>query len=108
MSKECPLLVFCFPHRDVGGVPSQFVRLAQHMSRKGIPTAIIDYYDGAMASQIRRTESNIAFIEFIDDTPIDIPAGALLVMQAMTPWTVWRELRGGRKQSCAVMVVSPV
>lgn len=95
MTRHAPLVVFCFPYREVGGVSSQFLRLAQHLTSEGIDSALIDYADGAMATQNRAEGSRVALFEFVDGIPMQLPAGAIVIMQAMTPWTVWRELHGG-------------
>lgn len=81
---------FCFPHRDVGGVPLLFMRLAGDLAARGYEVSLVDYRDGFMAA---RLPAGVGFLEYRDDGKAEIPPDALLVLQAMTPWSIFPGLR---------------
>jgi len=87
------ILCFCFPYHGVGGVPLLFVRLSEALAACGHRVAIVDYRDGFMAA---RCPSSVELIEYRDDGPVDLPADAILIFQAMTPWSIFPGLRPER------------
>lgn len=73
-----------------GGVSNQFLRVATKMKSIGYRVAIIDYADGAMGRECDLLD--LSLIEYKDDSFAKVPDGSVLIMQSMTPWTIWRGL----------------
>jgi hypothetical protein len=83
-------LIFCFPYHGVGGVSVLFLRLAEELARNGVRTAIVDYADGFMA---RNRNPQTRLLEYRDDVPLQLPEDCVVVLQAMTPWSIFPSLR---------------
>lgn len=83
-------LVFCFPYRGVGGISVLFLRLAEALGARGIPTAIVDYADGYMAR--RHDPKRTQLLEYREGGRTPIPVDATIVLQAMTPWSIFPNL----------------
>ena len=81
-------IVFCFPHKQIGGVSNQFLRVATKMKSMGHQVAILDYADGAMGRECNLL--GLKLIEYKEDDFARIPENSVLIMQSMTPWTIWR------------------
>ncbi len=79
MSKP-EVLVFYFPYRGVGGVPTLFLRLARAL-RWQYQIYLADYADGYMASHLPDGVHLIA----VDQNP-QFPPVATYVFQAFLPW----------------------
>ena len=89
---DMPKLFFCFPYRGVGGVPLLFLRIAEELSaRREAETYLVDYVDGFMAKH--RKEGLTHFIEYRDDSEVQIPSDAVAVFQSMTPWSIFPALK---------------
>jgi len=84
--------VFFFPYRPVSGVPMLFARIARALDARGYRCAVIDYPDGCLSSQVASTPG-IRRVAFTDGVPVTADAGALIIMQAMLPATLWDELQ---------------
>lgn len=85
-------LYFCFPYHEVGGVSVLFLRMAQALSRKiDNPIYLVDYADGYMATHNKDTK--IKLLEYVDDQPVLIPEDAILILQSMTPWSIFPSLK---------------
>lgn len=83
-------LIFCFPYRGAGGVNMMFMRLASYMRQQGIPVALIDYPDGAMALN---RDADIDLIPYSDEGEVMVPAESTVVFQTMTPWSIFPSLQ---------------
>lgn len=87
-----PKLWFCFPYHGVGGVSLLFLRLAEAIAEaRTAEVTLIDYPDGYMAQNLRHPGVNLA--SYSDDGALAIPADAVLVLQSMTPWSIFPGLR---------------
>ncbi|KYG64726.1 hypothetical protein AZI86_10985 [Bdellovibrio bacteriovorus] len=86
------VIFFCFPYREVGGVSLLFLRMAEYLAGK-IPNEIyiVDYADGYMATH--RKSAQVKLLEYKDDLEVVIPDNGILVLQAMTPWSIYSSLR---------------
>ena len=83
-------IVFCFPYKDgPGGVNMLFLRMAIFLKKNGYDTAIIDYKDGDMSNNC---ESSLELIEYHDDKKVLIPDNSILLLQSMTPWSIFPSL----------------
>ena len=82
-------LIFCFPYRGAGGVPLLFIRLGNHLKNQGYNITIVDYIDGFMALN---NDNNLEFIEYKDNKEINIDKNSILVLQSMTPWSIYPSL----------------
>ncbi len=86
-------IAFFFPYKHVSGVPVLFARLAEEISHNDqFHVSVIDYPDGAMARLISKHES-IHLIDFFDNEPLKISAQEILILQAVLPYTLRRELK---------------
>lgn len=89
-------LYFCFPFKGVGGVSVLFVRVAEFLASSGLAKCfLIDYSDGHMSNlrDPRLTE----FIEYSDSEDIFIPDDAIVIFQSMTPWSIFPNIKMGKK-----------
>jgi hypothetical protein len=83
-------IVFCFPYKDgPGGVNMLFLRLATFLKKNGYDTAIIDYKDGDMSNN---RQSSLPLIEYHDDKKVVIPPNSIVILQSMTPWSIFPSL----------------
>lgn len=89
MELKNKIITFCFPYRGAGGVPLLFLRLANNLNKLNYNVTIIDYIDGFMA--LNNTE-NINFIEYKDSQKVVIDTNSILILQAMTPWSIFSSL----------------
>lgn len=87
-------LHLCFPYRDVGGVPLLFLRLAAELGRRGADVSLVDYEDGYMAR--RRDARTMKLVTYPLAGSVGIPADTTLVLQAMTPWSIFPRLAPAR------------
>ena len=84
-------IVFCFPYRGVGGVANQFLRLANELSRGGeFNISIVDYIDGFMS--INNSNDKVKLIEYSGSIDVHLPTDAIIIFQAMTPWSIFPSL----------------
>lgn len=67
-----------------------FMRLASYLRQQGIPVALIDYPDGAMALN---RDPDIELIPYSDEREVIVPAESTVVFQTMTPWSIFPSLR---------------
>lgn len=85
-------IYFCFPYRNVGGVPLLFLRMAEYLATKlENEIYVVDYIDGYMATHIK--SSKVKFLEYKDEVEVIIPENGILVLQSMTPWSIFPSLR---------------
>jgi len=83
-----PRLFFCFPYRGVGGVSLLFLRVGTYLAEQlGIDVTLIDYADGYMAKNLR--SDRVKLLTYTDDGAAPVPADAVLVLQAMNPWSIF-------------------
>lgn len=83
-----PRLFFCFPYRGVGGISLLFLRVGTYLAeRLGVDVTLIDYGDGFMAKNLR--SSQVKLLTYTDDGETPVPADAVLVLQAMNPWSIF-------------------
>jgi hypothetical protein len=82
-------LIFCFPYRGAGGVNMMFMRLASYLADRGLDAALIDYEDGDMAINKR---SDVELIPYYDDQTVFVPENAVLILQSLTPWSLYASL----------------
>lgn len=83
-----PRLFFCFPYRGVGGVSLLFLRVGTYLAeRLGMDVTLIDYADGFMAKHLR--SDRVKLLTYTDDGAAPVPADAVLVLQAMNPWSIF-------------------
>lgn len=80
-------VTLCFPYRGSGGVPMQFLRLSSILVDRGWSVNLIDYDDGAMSKNLRDRRVNI--ICYDDHGSVTVPADSILVLQTMTPWSIF-------------------
>lgn len=87
-----PSLIFCFPYRGVGGVPLLFLRVGEELATTGSAKIFfVDYSDGFLARS-RRSEL-CTLIEYTDEADVVLPGNATLVLQSITPWSLYPSLR---------------
>ena len=83
-----PRLFFCFPYRGVGGISLLFLRVGTYLAeRLGMDVTLIDYADGFMARHLR--SGRVKLLTYTDDGATPVPADAVLVLQAMNPWSIF-------------------
>jgi hypothetical protein len=83
-----PKLYFCFPSRLPGGMSLLFLRIAEYLAATGqAQTFLIDYADGTMA--INRNESLTKLLTYSDGDKVHVPEESILVLQSMTPWSIF-------------------
>ena len=83
-------IVFVFPYRGQGGVPFVFASIANYLSNHQLAKCfIVDYPDGSLASLI---VPSVTLIPYSDDQCTSFPSNSLIVMQAMTPWSIYSGL----------------
>ena len=104
MELKSKKLFFCFPYRGAGGVPLLFIRLGNYLKGMGYNVAIVDYSDGFMS--LNNTD-NLDFIEYRDDTEVLIPEDAILILQAMTPWSIYPSLKIDREVNIFFITTIP-
>lgn len=84
-------LYFCFPYREVGGVSVLFLRMALALSKIiENDVFIVDYVDGYMAKH--NPDLRVKLLEYKDDQRVIIPENAILILQSMTPWSIFPSL----------------
>ena len=81
-----------------------FLRLATYLKSKGYDTAIVDYEDGEMA--LNRDDS-ISLIPYFDDRPVMIPESSVLILQSMTPWSIFPSLVVGAETNVFFITTLP-
>lgn len=85
---NCKNIILCFPYKGVGGVSLLFLRLSNHLqqiTRKNI--ILIDYKDGYMSRH--NQNKNVSILEYSDDAKTEIPSDSLVLLQSMTPWSIF-------------------
>ena len=83
-----PELYFCFPSRLAGGMSLLFLRIAEYLSMTGqAKTTLIDYEDGTMS--LNRDKSLTKFLPYADDGSVYVPNDSILILQSMTPWSIY-------------------
>jgi hypothetical protein len=83
-------IVFCFPYKDgPGGVNMLFLRMAIFLKKNGYDSAILDYKDGDMSNNC---EASLQLIEYHDDKKVLIPDNSIIILQSMTPWSIFPSL----------------
>lgn len=83
-------VTFCFPYRGSGGVPMQFLRLSSALADRGWEVELVDYPDGTMAQNL--LDARVRLVPYaLEGTPI--AKDTLLVLQTMTPWSIFPGLR---------------
>lgn len=89
---ERPKLWFCFPYRGVGGVSLLFLRVGEELARRKLAeVTFVDYADGYMARHHDPALTRLAAYE--DDGIVAIPDDAILILQSMSPWSIYPALR---------------
>ena len=89
-----PNLYFCFPSKEVGGMSMLFMRIAEQLSKaKQAKTFLIDYPDGYMAGN--RDERLTELLPYSDNGASVVPDGSVLILQSMTPWSIFPGLSVG-------------
>ena len=84
--------VFCFPDRNVGGVPVLFGRIARELAAHSEHSAcIIDYAGGAMARNF--SGNGVRLIEYDDGRAVEVPNDAIVIHQTTRPWALFPSLR---------------
>ena len=83
-------ITFCFPYRGAGGVPLLFLRLANNLNKLNYDVVIVDYIDGFMSLN---NKENLDLIEYKDNEDIKISSNNILILQTMTPWSIYSSLR---------------
>jgi len=83
-----PKLYFCFPSKIAGGMSLLFLRIAEYLAVTGqADTFLIDYKDGYMS--INRDHALTTLIPYSDDGRVYVPNGSILILQSMTPWSIF-------------------
>ena len=89
-----PELYFCFPSKQAGGMSLLFMRIAEYLSTTNkAQTYLIDYEDGFMSSNRNKALTN--FLAYSHEKPICVPDDGILILQAMTPWSIYPHLQIG-------------
>lgn len=84
-------IIFCFPYNGVGGVSLLFLRLADHIQKTSDRKIfLIDYKDGYMARHNKN--EHIELIKYSDDIKTEIPPNSIVILQSMTPWSIFPQL----------------
>ncbi len=83
-------IIFCFPYRGAGGVPLLFLRLGSYIKKLGYDVSILDYSDGFMSLN---NKDNLELIEYKDDKIIELAENSILILQSMTPWSIYSSLK---------------
>lgn len=84
-------IIFCFPYKSVGGVSVLFLRLSnllQKFTDKKIQ--LLDYADGYMA--LHNQNSQVSLLEYSDELKTEIPEDSLVILQSMTPWSIFPQI----------------
>lgn len=66
-----------------------FLRMATFLIKNGYDAAIIDYKDGDMSNN---RQSFLPLIEYHDDKKVLIPPNSTVILQSMTPWSIFPSL----------------
>jgi hypothetical protein len=80
-------LVFFFPYRGAGGVPAQFLTIAQYLLRSGYPREklfLIDFADGYMSTHAKGIQILIAK----EGKELSVPEKSIIILQARGYWTL--------------------
>ncbi len=84
-------LYFCFPFRGVGGVPLLFSRLGNYLAKiDRFEIYFIDYSDGFLSKQ--NTSGQCKLLNYCESAPTRIPGDGVLILQSMTPWSIFGQL----------------
>lgn len=84
-------IVFCFPYRGVGGVSLLFLRMSNYLQKiSNNKIYLVDYKDGYMARHNRNKQ--IFLLEYSDDIKTEIPTNSVVILQSMTPWSLFPQL----------------
>lgn len=67
-----------------------FLRMATFLKTQNYDVAIVDYPDGDMAN---RCESLFPLIKYHDEREVVLPTNSIVILQAMTPWSIFPNLR---------------
>lgn len=80
-------IIFVFPYRGQGGVPVVFAQIANYLSRQDLASCyIVDYEDGLLYSLV---DKDIKRLSYSDSSDLVLPGDSYVVMQAMTPWSIY-------------------
>jgi hypothetical protein len=80
-------IIFCFPYKKgPGGVSLLFLRLAIFLDKIGYDVSIVDYIDGEMSNNC---PSFLSLIEYHDDKTVVLPPNSIVILQSMTPWSIF-------------------
>jgi hypothetical protein len=83
-------IIFCFPYKNgPGGVNMLFLRLATFLREIGYDSVIVDYQDGYMSNN---RQSFLPLIEYHDDKKVVLPSNSIVILQSMTPWSIFPSL----------------
>lgn len=82
-------IIFCFPYKKIGGVSLLFARIAKYLKNNAnYKVAVVDYIDGCLA----KNSKGVELIEYSDDNQVVIPGNSILILQSMTPWSIFPSL----------------
>lgn len=80
-------IIFVFPYRGQGGVPVVFAQLANYLSTQKLAICyIVDYADGLLSSLV---DKSVISLCYSDHYILNLPGDSYVVMQAMTPWSIF-------------------
>lgn len=82
---------FAYPTRVVGGGEYLIIRLATHLSKLGYAVNVIDYPDGFIARELRRTAPEVNHVAYYDDS-VPVPEDTLLIIPPLlhVPVSKWK------------------
>jgi len=83
-------LFLIFPYKGVGGVSVLFKRAAEWLVERNFSVKVIDYSDGFISKSLYNR--NIEIINY-DGPLIKIPKDSICLMQSMTPWTIFKNIK---------------
>lgn len=87
----CKNIIFCFPYKGVGGVSVLFLRLSNLLQKlTGKNVYLLDYADGYMA--LHNQNNQVSLLKYSDDIKTEIPEDSLVILQSMTPWSIFPQI----------------
>ena len=84
-------IIFCFPNKGVGGISLLFLRLAERITTfTDAKIYVVDYRDGFMSNNIKNNK--IEMLYYSDTEKLLLPDKSFLILQAITPWSLFPNL----------------
>ena len=90
----------------MGGVSVQFFTLAKAFNEQGVQVRLVDYADGAMSRLNIASDAALPVSHYGAGSAVTVGETSILIIQAMTPWTLWPILKlQTRRRYCSGFVI---